>query len=310
MSRSNQKRPVFAIIIIIFILTLGEVTLRELWGFANAPLYQDSDKYEYVVCPNQDGYRFGNHYHYNSFSQRCEEPDTTKKIILGLGDSVIFGGATTDQDSLATTLFSKETGCQMLNISAGSWGPDNCAAYLKENGLFGAVGMFLLVSSHDAYDNMDFKKVVGVHNSYPDTQYVFAWGELLFRYVWPRISEMLSMRDESADPDQKVLNEIGIHKKGKLFNPGFAQLKIMADSAGIPLYVCLHAEKPELFKKEYNEQGQEIIRWCERNNIILIKDIEEGISEKMYRDDIHFNEKGQRFVADLIKKHLCGLLTK
>lgn len=38
----------------------------------------------------------------------------------------------------------------MLNISAGSWGPDNCAAYLKHYGLFGAKAMSLLVSSHDA----------------------------------------------------------------------------------------------------------------------------------------------------------------
>lgn len=28
----------------------------------------------------------------------------------------------TDQDSLATSLFTAETGVQMLNISAGSWG--------------------------------------------------------------------------------------------------------------------------------------------------------------------------------------------
>ena len=297
-------------IISLSIFSIGEVMLRKQWGLANAPLYQDSDKYEYVVCPNQDGYRFGNHYHYNSFSQRCEEPDTRKRIILGLGDSVIFGGATTDQDSLATTLFSKETGCQMLNISAGSWGPDNCAAYLKENGLFGAIGMFLLVSSHDAHDNMDFKKVVGVHDSYPAKQYTLAWGELLCRYVWPRITGMLSGGENSVDPDQQVLNEMGIRKKGKIFNPGFAQLKSIAENAGIPLYVCLHAERPELAKKEYNEQGQEIMRWCEKNSVMLVKDIEEGICEDMYRDDIHLNEKGQRFVADLMKKYLCGIFTK
>ena len=43
-----------------------------------------------MACPNQDGYRFGNHYHYNSYQQRSEEPDSTKKIVLGLGDSVLF----------------------------------------------------------------------------------------------------------------------------------------------------------------------------------------------------------------------------
>lgn len=140
-----------------------------------------------MACPNQDGYRFGNHYHYNSYSQRSEEPDTTKQIVLGLGDSVIFGGVQTDQDSLATTRFTQETGIQMLNISAGSWGPDNCAAYLKEKGLFHAKAMFLLVSSHDAHDNMTFEPVVGVHPSYLDKQYKLAYWELLDRYIFPRI---------------------------------------------------------------------------------------------------------------------------
>ena len=127
------------------------------------PLYAASDKYEYMALPNQCGVRLGNRYYYNVFGMRSDEVNPHKKHILGLGDSVIYGGVQTDQDSLATSLFSAETGMQMLNISAGSWGPDNCAAYLKEKGMFNAKGIFLLVSSHDAHDNMDFMPVVGVH---------------------------------------------------------------------------------------------------------------------------------------------------
>ena len=278
--------------------------MRWMWGLANAPLYDESGAYEYMAKPNQDGYRFGNHYHYNSFSQRSEEPDSTKTIVLGLGDSVIFGGVLTDQDSLATSLFSAETGMQMLNISAGSWGPDNCAAYLKEKGLFEAKGMFLLVSSHDAYDNMDFQKVVGVHPSYPDKQYLTAWGELICRYIYPRTIGKMIGGGKLLDPDAKVLNGIGIHKNGKEFNSGFAQLKTMADSANIKLIVCLHPDQEELTVKRYNGQGQEIIKWCETNSVQLIKELDEGITKEMYRDGIHTNAKGQRFEADLMKKYI------
>lgn len=154
---------------------------------ANAPLYEESDKWEYMAKPNQDGVRFSNHYHYNSYQQRSEEPDTTKKIILGLGDSVLFGGVLTDQDSTSSYVFNKM--CpeyQMLNISAGSWGPDNCAANLKHYGLFNAKAMFLLVSSHYAQDNMTFKPTVGVHKSYLDHQYWCGWAEFIDRYVWPK----------------------------------------------------------------------------------------------------------------------------
>ena len=63
--------------------------------------------------------RLGNEIYYNSYPQRSDEPDTTKTIILGLGDSVLNGGVQTPQDSLATTMFSRIKGFQMLNVFAG-----------------------------------------------------------------------------------------------------------------------------------------------------------------------------------------------
>lgn len=300
-----RKRKTWIILASVAVfLVAAEVVLRVEWGFTKAPLYYESNAYEYMAQPNQDGYRFGNHFHYNSYSQRSEEPDSTKTIVLGLGDSVIFGGTQTDQDSLATSLFSAETGMQMLNISAGSWGPDNCAAYLREKGLFGAKAMLLLVSSHDAHDNMDFKPVVGVHQSYPDHQYTLAIGELVGRYLWSRIAGKLIGGGKNVDPDQAVLKGIGIRKSGLTFNPGFSQLKAMADSAGISLIVMLHPDQEELQSREYNEQGQEIISWCKTNRVKIIKELDEGIAEEMYRDGIHTNAKGQRFEANLMKKYI------
>ena len=61
-----------------------EVLLRGL-GFCDALLYQSSNQYEYIAQPNQDRDRFGAHIHYNSYSQRNEEPDSTKTIIFRLG---------------------------------------------------------------------------------------------------------------------------------------------------------------------------------------------------------------------------------
>ncbi len=123
------------------LLLSSEIALRKIWGFCDAPLSIENEKYEYIFAPNQDRFRFRKHIKYNSYSQRSEEPKKGKKKILGCGDSVINGGSQTDQNDIATSLFTAETGVQMLNISAGSWGPDNCAAYLKENGLFDAEGI-------------------------------------------------------------------------------------------------------------------------------------------------------------------------
>lgn len=305
-----RKRTLFNIAgggILSFII-IGEVALRLCLGMCDAPLYDASNEWEYMARPNQDGNRFGNHYHYNSYRQRSEEPDTTKKIVLGLGDSVLFGGVMTDQDSTSSYVFNKLCpNWQMLNISAGSWGPDNCAAYLRHYGLFGAKAMFLLVSSHDAHDNMDFQPVVGVHTSYPDKQYWCAWAEFIDRYVWPRTVGKIFASNKADDPDVTVLKSIDgtdINKGGKMFNPGFDKLKQMADNAGIPFYICLHPDKNEVTVGKYNEQGEEIIHWCKSNGITLILELEEGIKLDMFRDGIHTNEKGQRFEAELMKKYI------
>ncbi len=115
MDKNFRVRKYIVVICSLLILIISELLLRALFGLGNAPLYEKSNSYEYIACPNQNCYRFGNHIKYNSYSQRSDEPDSTKNIVLGLGDSVLFGGTMLDQDSLATTLFTKETDWQMLN---------------------------------------------------------------------------------------------------------------------------------------------------------------------------------------------------
>lgn len=298
---------------IILLSICFELFLRHYFGFCDALLYQSSDKYEYIAQPNQDRYRFGAHIQSNSYSQRNEEPDSTKIKILGLGDSVLFGGTWMDQDSLATTLFSQETGMQMLNISAGSWGPDNCAAYLKEKGTFDAQVMILVCSSHDAYDIMSFFPVVGNFSTYPDKQYSLAICELIDRYLIPRWKMLFAKYSAKLDPDAAVVKAAqhnSVAKKSVIFDPGFDQLKAISDSLHIPFGIYLHAETGELQKGTYNEMGQQICQWAETNHIPLMKGLENGEKIGMYKDIIHLNEKGQRHLADCLKKMVSELLHK
>ena len=298
MKIGKPKRTYIRLLLLLCILFAGEAILRFLYGFCDAPLFVSSSAYEYIAAANQDGERFGNHYHFNSYSQRSNEPDTTKTIILGLGDSVLLGGVQTDQDSIATSIFTAEMpNYQMLNIAAGSWGPDNCLAYIKEKGTFNAKALFLVVSSHDAYDNMDFEPVVGLHPSYPSKQYGLAYLELLDRYVLPRVKKLFT-KEKKLDPDQKVLDEI--QKEGTVFNPGFDGLKHASDSLNIPLTLYLHAEKSELANTSYNEQGQQIIQWAKDNGVTLIEELDYNFSDADYRDKIHINGSGQKKLAQIM----------
>lgn len=295
-----------AILIFVLFLVVCEFILRFAFGFCDALLYRESDKYEYIAQSNQDRHRFGAYIHYNSYSQRNDEPDSTKVRVLGLGDSVIFGGTWMDQDSLASTLFSEETGIQMLNISAGSWGPDNCAAYLKEKGTFGASAMILVCSSHDAFDVMTHVPVVGVVPTYPDRQYKLAWAELIDRYIVPRIRMMFWRTKVNLDPDQQVVKNIEfkntVRQKSALFDKGFDQLLEIAREKNIPMAIYLHAEQDEVKAGSYNEMGQMIIKWAEAHGVRLVEGLKAGEKENMYHDKIHFNEAGQRFMATQLVK--------
>lgn len=296
-----MKKKRFVLLILFLVFVVGELVLRFAFGFCDALLYRESDKYEYIAQPNQDRHRFGAHIYYNSYSQRNGEPDSTKVRVLGLGDSVIFGGTWMDQDSLASTLFSEATGTQMLNISAGSWGPDNCAAYLKEKGTFGASAMILVCSSHDAYDVMTYVPVVGVVPTYPDRQYKLAWTELIDRYLVPRIRMMFGKTEVKLDPDEQVVKNSEfkntVRQKSSSFNNGFVQLLDISQKKNIPMAIYLHAENDEISAGRYNEMGQKIIEWAAEHDVCLIEGLRAGETENMYHDKIHFNEAGQRFLA-------------
>ena len=291
----------------IFLISFSifEIILRYVFGFCDAVLYQSSPAYEYIAQPNQHRYRFFSHIDYNSYSQRSDEPDSTKTIVLGLGDSVIFGGTMLDQDSVATTLFSKETGMQMLNISSGSWGPDNCAAYLKEKGTFGAKAMVLVCSSHDAFDIMSHVPVVGIYPNYPDKQYKLAIWEVIDRYLMPRIKVYFrgkQLLDPDAQVVEKVKSDEGVANKALNFDPGFDQLLQISEGKHIPFFIYLHPEVGEVMSRKYKEGGLMIMEWAKTHHVKLINGLDEGVTVDMYRDVIHLNEKGQRNLANSLKK--------
>tara|TARA_R110002167_G_scaffold84156_12_gene228768 strand:- start:7129 stop:8067 length:939 start_codon:yes stop_codon:yes gene_type:complete len=286
---------------------LVELVLRIAFGFCDTVLFQGNKNYEYIAQPNQSRQRFGSHIAYNAHSMRSATLDSSAVKILCFGDSVINGGVLTDQDALATTLLGNEISkfynrnIQFLNISAGSWGPDNCYAYLKEKGDFNAKLIILFVNSHDAYDSMNFEKVIDVHPSYPSHQYALAIYELWDRYLYPRLKK--PEKDDSQPTDY-----LGINKKndGDQFNDGFKAFIEYSKLHGIPLIVYLHAEQNELEQGVYNEQGQQIITLVQENNVPLVTDLNLRLAVDDFRDNIHLNEKGQKNIAFNIFKVLTA----
>ena len=206
-----------------------------------------------------------------------------------------------DQDSLATTLLSNELTkilqkkVQVLNIGAGSWGPDNDFAYLKEKGNFNAQMIFLLVSSHDAHDNMDFEPVIDKVNRYESKQYKFAIAELIEKYIIPRLF------------DGKGGEEMAVVKKGNNFNTGFLHFYEYCKEQNIPFFIYLHPDVNEVAAQKYNWQGQQIINFCSQYNIPCIQSLH-SIKPEDYRGVIHMNHSGQRHMKDDLLPVILSML--
>jgi len=121
--------------VILGILLTGEAFSRWYLGLGDPPLTVRDPEIEYMFAPNQDVRRFGNRVAYNAWSMRSDpvaprKPHPREFRMLVMGDSVINGGALTDQTRLATTLAqarlsSSDHPAFVGNVSAGSWGPEN-----------------------------------------------------------------------------------------------------------------------------------------------------------------------------------------
>lgn len=290
-----QNQRIF-LLIFLALLIVSEIILRQIYGFTDAVIFKEDKEFEYIPVP-QTRLRFGNLIKYNSLSQRNREPTSQdSNVILFFGDSVLNGGVQVNQDSLATeklTNYLSHTlneDILIMNISAPSWGPDNGFAYLKKYGDFGAKKILLVVSSHDAFDNMTFEKVIGVNANYPDKQYKLALHELWSRYVFPRLITPF-INKPKGDTHETI------------FNSGFENFKNYADSTNIPLTIYLHPEKTEILGGEYNLEGKKIIEFCQKNSVHIIKGLDHDTHLDSYLDNIHLSEKGHHNLFITLKDY-------
>lgn len=302
-----MKKIIFLILILLLFVT-GEFLLRGLFGFTDAVLFLEDPQVEYLAQPNQDRYRFGNSIRYNEFSMRTEPLQKNARKILGLGDSILNGGVLCDQEALATYLLEKEISretrrnYQVLNISAPSWGPDNTMAYLDKFGDFNAEVIFLVTSSHDAFDNMNFSQVVGSSKNYPDKQYSLAYVEGLDRYLFPWLGQKFKDKKEAAGGFEDKSRE-------KIFNPGFQEILEYTRTKDIPFFLYLHPELSEVRKGSYNKKGQLILDFARANNIRIIAGLA-AAQEVHYLDNIHLNEKGQKNLYEQLYSGLKEIVSQ
>ena len=303
--------------ILLFVLGLAmavELLLR-IFGFGNPPLYISDKQFEYIYAPGQNLFRFGNRILINEYGMRSKplEKGGDEITILKIGDSVINGGAPTDHDNLSSSILEKKLQkkfkkkIRVLNVSAGSWGPDNGMAFIKKQGHFNASKIILVFSSHDLYDMMTFEEIIGKNIHYPDKKPVLAILEAFERYL---INDLLGIGNNQTEKSTKLSPELELGNAAGKINPGWFFFPDYCKNNNLDLLVILHPTKEELSQKEYNINGKQIIHILDSLNVPYILELKNGIRSEVYRDNIHLNNDGQKFLADIIYPELSNYIER
>ena len=171
------------------------------------------------------------------------------------------------------------------------------AAYLQHHGTFNADAMILVCSSHDATDHMVFDDLVGEHPQFPDKQPTLAWEKVINR-SWHFVLNAYSEKSDSSN--NPLENEV--------FNTGFADLYNIATEARIPFIVYLHVTSVELQNKKISSLGDSIIQFCISKQLPLYREIDLPIQLDHFKDYIHYNDKGQRFLSEQLLSILLPYL--
>src|SRR5262245_54026569 len=315
-AKKRRRWLVRAAVIPLTLLVGIELILRLGFGLGNPPLLMTDPAIEYLFQPNQTLHRFGNLIHYNAYSQRSDDYSTHKSDprqlrILMIGDSVINGGAQTDQANLASSIIQRELSAKLSrkvivgNASAASWGPPNMLAYLKKFGLFDADVLVIVLSSHDAIDVPTFGPSVGVHPSMPDHKRLCAFSQPFSRYLVPRLRGGSAAPGDAPPPADQPPDPRAVEVCMKALR----EMIEMGRASGARVIVVQHLERQEV-EQDKRLPGHDIIQSeATRDGVevlqlgpAFIASFKSGHDPIRANDGIHPNDVGQRLLANLVEE--------
>jgi len=301
-----------AVIVLVGLLVIAELYARFRLGLGDPPLYVADPEIEYLPLPSRTYKRFGNIISYNAHSMRSREfparkLDPAERRVLVLGDSIVNGGAQTDQADLATTLLEARLAAALdspvvfANVSASSWGPPNYLAYVKRFGLFAADVVVIVVNSDDYADAPTFEPL---DDRRPRRRPLSALLELVERSVRQRLRRRRN-RKKKQQPVCAEATRACLGALRELIEMG------LAEEASVLL--AQHLTQDELERGP--EQGhREIARVVGEMGLVPLalgpafaESLRQG--KNPYRDRYHPNEQGQRVIAETLYEVILEALS-
>lgn len=305
-----------------FILYLGliffssEIIARYIIGLGDPPLYISHPTIEYEMMPSQNVKRFHRRIYINSLGMRSDElsnhKDKNKKRVLVYGDSILWGGSLINQKNLATEVLKRNLNkrvnkFEVANISAGSWGPGNWLAHLKERGTYNSDQILILISSDDWKDNPHFNSLKCTLSS-PTEKPKLAINELFIRYFYSKISNYKSRMFEKLDCKEKIYpSNKGLNDLQEFFT-------IILKNK-IPITVIQFWDRDE-FINEKTKLGYSLVKdLANKNNVSTIDTLPffkkcSSNPNDLFTDDIHpFTKLGQSCLAKVLEYALKNNFT-
>ena len=304
------SKAIVATAAIVGILVIGECLARFWLGLGDPPLSIGDSEIDYIFAPNQMCHRFGNTIVYNDASMRCDFNVMERRRdvcrIFVVGDSVVNGGVLTDHKDLATTLLQEggdasRTKFQICNVSAGSRGPGNYAAYFRKYRKLveGQDIVVIEVNSHDLWED-DPHKTGGANVdkdiAIPGRKPFCAMWEGFYRYFLPRAKGILGNVQVNTKVDVPIWG-VDVEDDSAKFN-----IAALSEVYALPWkarYMLIHRSRQEAQDVKVTAGELAFREYAEKNGIVII---ELPLGAADYRDKIHLSVNGQKKMADAIRK--------
>jgi len=304
---NKKKIALLSCACLIAALTVGEFVSRFVLGLGDPPLSVTHPTIEYMFKPSSEFHRFGNYFRTNEYGMRSgefpKEREKNEIKILVLGDSVPNGGNLTDQNELATEILKENVRSlvsvpvQVGNISAGTWSPPNLLAYVEEFGTFDADVAVIILNKGDMFD---FPTYAALNpKTHPTDKPISAFGELLSRYLAPRVLALLPSLGESA------VQATPTDTERKNCTPELSELMELFTEEYIPVYLIYHPSEDEISPDGSftPKGGYPVISEFSKGTLhsfasIYGESVRNG--DYPYRDHYHPNTIGQKLMAEYL----------
>lgn len=303
------KKLMLLFLVIAVFLIIAELSLRGVFGLGQPPLMIADEQIGYLFKENQDLNRFGNRIIYNSYHQRSDElhSDPDYRILM-LGDSVTNGGVLIDQTETITEIlevkidYLHQVKGEVLNASAGSWGIENEYEYLKRFGFFDSDLVILQINTADFFQDKSTADKVGTIEL-PEQNPPGALYELVNRYILHKY--FLSSDEDKSSSNQEISQADNKFKRNIDF---LLQIIQLAEVNNKDLVVLMTPYRDELDNEIYRVKRNDLLNILKQNHVpyINLLDQEYDIKKAHFRDTIHFNEKGNLVIANIILELLIS----